>query len=399
MILMGRIDPSGTIYPADEGEEEQKAETIKLRIEDLRGILATKACGPVTRSACLAHMTDPTSFGVNLYKDESTISMAQSAQRAEDKINGNRDTPILFADCEGFQAGLARTNAQRADFTVDNSLPRLISDLPITAASYGRDGKGGVDLFYARFLYAISDVVVFVMSGDTKLYPEMQRLAEWAASALYRSVNHVAQKTLVIVRNMASLHNTELYDANILRSSLLENLGKLWEGSTILETFRNDFNAKRSDVYKIHNNVDLLEKFFSDVQFCYIPDATKAPSDETFNQYRALRRQIVRASQISQTRRSRAWMQYNVPMLSHILNRAFEHFRTLDEPFDFYKAARNDNPNPVSVSDHIANFLRHLHLTPSFPPTMISQIVSITLVSWVLRTFGSCMELLPHVSQ
>ncbi|KAH0542304.1 hypothetical protein FGG08_003331 [Glutinoglossum americanum] len=378
MVLMGRIDPSGKAYDPKDGEEERK-------IEGLREILAARAYGPVTRSAYVKHLSDPTSFGVHLYRDEAAITVGQS-EGYED--SDSRDTPILFADCEGFGAGSATTNAQRAD-SASYSLSRLISDLPITAASYGRDGKDGVDLFYARFLYAISDVVVFVMSGDTKLYPEMQKLAEWAASALYRSINHVAQKTLVIVRNMAGLHTTDLYSADTMKSSLFGNLGNLWEGSKILKTFRTNFNRDQPETHWIHDNDGLLNKLFSKVHFCYIPDAAKAPSSEVFGQYQILRRQIVTASQESQKLRSRAWMQYNVPMLSHILNRAFEHFRTSDDPFDFYKAARNDNPNPVSVSDHIANFLRHLHLTPGFPPSMIPGVISIGLMSLALRTFSS----------
>src|SRR5213078_2869417 len=118
---------------------------------------------------------------------------------------------------------------------------------------------------------------------------------------------------------------------------------------------------------------------------------------EVFARYRELRHQIVEASQMSQARRSRVWMQYNVPMLSHILNRAFEHFCISDQPFDFYIAGRHDNPNPQSVSGHAANFLRHLHSAPeTFSPhlslsDMVSEIVSINLVSWTLRRLQACM--------
>jgi hypothetical protein len=379
MILMGQVDPSGAAYKLDEAEGKWKT-----KIDGFRVVLAQRAQSPVSRSASLEHMTDPTSFGVHLYRDVATSG---ATERQTEGTKDYEDTPILFADCEGFRAGHATTNQQRLNQTPS---PNLMFESPITAASYGKHGKEGVDLFYARFLYTVSDVVVFVMSGDTELYPSMQRLVEWATSAVHRSVNHLAHKTLVVVRNMAVLHSTELYNENTLRSSLFLNLEPLWTGSPILEDFRNTFNEKQSsNNHMIYDNADLLGKFFSDIWFCYIPDASKAPPSQIFKQYQALRHQIVEASQESQKLRAKAWMQYNVPTLSHILNRAFEHFRTSDKPFDFYKAARNDNPNPAAVSDHIANFIRHLHLAPSFPPQMITEIISICLVTWALRTFGS----------
>lgn len=379
MILMGQVDPSGAAYERDEAGGKWKT-----KINGFRGVLARNAQGPVSRSACLENLTDPTSFGVHLYRDVAT---SISSDGKMDESRNYEDTPILFADCEGFRAGHATTNAERS------ALPPLlnfVSESPITAASYGKHGKEGVDLFYARFLYTISDVVVFVMTGDTELYPSMQKLLEWAASAVHRSVNHLPHKTLVIVRNMAVLHKKELYNEKTLRSSLLLNLAPLWDGSPILTSFRKSFNDKHHvDSQKIDDNDDILHKFFSDVRYCYIPDTSKAPPDQIFERYQALRNQIVDASQESQRLRARAWMQYNVPTLSHILNRAFEHFRTSDQPFDFYKAARNDNPSPEAVSDHIANFIRHLHLMPSFPLRIIPQTISTCLVSWALRNFNS----------
>lgn len=374
MILMGYLDPSGDQYKMDENQLEEK-------IAGLRNALGQNAYGPVSKSGNIAHMTDPTSFGVHLYRD---IAAAPSNSVA-DANQVSRDTPILFADCEGFRAGQALTNAQRADGPSSS----LIMDAPITAKSYGKDGKDGIDLFYARFLYTISDVVVIIMSGDSELFPDMQRLVEWAASAVYQSVNHLAQKTLIIVRNMANFDHEDLYSAEKLKESLLTNLAPLWKGSPLLENFRNDFNSKQNaNEHKIHDNNGLLCKFFSEVRACNIPNTRTAPLHKTFEQYQDLRHQIVDASQRSQLLRSRNWMQYNVPMLSHILNRAFEHFRTSDAPFDFYKAARNDNPNPVYVSDHISNFIRHLHLLPKFPAEMIAKVIAICLVTGTLRNFG-----------
>jgi energy-coupling factor transporter ATP-binding protein EcfA2 len=384
MILMGQIDPSGTAYRSSNSEEERRS-----KIDGLRNILAQKAHGPVTRSASLDNMTSPTSFGVHLYKDVVALERGQSTAK---EITSYGAGPMLFIDCEGFQAGQGKANAQQVDSQSSKSIPYIASDLPITAESYSKSGKDGVDLFYARFIYAISDVVVFVMSGDTAFFPSMQRLVEWAEAAVRRSVNHLAQKTLVIVRNMEPLHNKDLYEPSLLKDKLLNNLQDLWEGSPTLTKFREDFNSKQQHTTsnKIFDNWDLLGKFFSAIEVCYIPDTARADTaDDLFKQYRALRSVIVQASQESQRRRAKAWMQHNVPTLSHILNNAFEHFRTSDLPFDFYKAARNDNPTPTSVSDHVANFIRHVHLSESFSKSenFMANVIAICLVSRVLRTF------------
>lgn len=378
---MGEINPSGTDYQTDENNLEAKIQGLRK--------LGQKAYGPVSRSASLSQMTDPTSFGVHLYRD-GAISVP--SQKFNDKYPS--DTPILFADCEGFRAGYATANAERVIDGRD-AHASLLSHSPITADSYGKTGKDGVDLFYARFLYTVSDVVVLVMRSDTEFYPTMQRLLEWAASAVHRSVNHLAEKTLIIVRNMAVFHHEDLYDPKVLWESLFANLGELWEDSTVLQVFRDNFNSKQTiSSHKIHTNEDLFAKFFSDVRVCNIPDTGKAPTNEVFNQYQYSRHRIVAASQRSQVLRSRNWMQYNVPTLSHILNRAFEHFRTSDAPFDFYQAARSDNPNPVSVSDHISNFIRHVHSRSGFPLATLPKVIAASLVVWALRQFGTGNEYL-----
>jgi len=379
MILMGEIDPSGSQYKVDDAQ-------LEARINRLRRTLSKRAHGPVSRSASLSQMTDPTSFGVHLYRDIPGSGYGSTKDHRD--AFAPRDTPILFADCEGFRAGCATANAERIYAKI--SRLNLLIDAPITSQSYGKNGKDGIDLFYARFLYTASDVVVLVMRSDTEFYPTMQRLLEWAASAVYQSINHLAQKTLIIVRNMAILHNEDLNDPKILQESLFANLGDLCKDSTLLRGFKNEFNDRKTlNGHKIHSNEDLFARFFSEIRVCNIPDTGKAPPNEVFAQYQYLRYQVVTASQKSQELKSMNWKQYNVPTLSHILNRAFEHFRTSEGPFDFYQAARRDNPDPISVSDHISNFIRHTNSRRDFPQVATARIIALNLVVWALRNFDT----------
>lgn len=380
MVLMGHLESEGDHSAGGRRSVEEK-------VAGLRNALSQPAYGPVSKSGSAEHMTDPTSFGVHLYKD-----LAHPTNFEPNGGDRPRDTPILFADCEGFRAGLTLTNAERSD--PNNFSPNLIMDSPITAKSYGSNGKNGIDLFYARFLYTISDVIVLIMSSDGEFFTDMQRLVEWAASAIHRSVNHLAKKTLIIVRNKATVDYETFFEAEELKQNLLDSLSRydatpLWKGSPLLQNFRDDFNSKQNkDERQIHDNYDLLKRFFVDIRACNIPDSRTTPLDKTFRQYLDLRSQIVDASSRSQFLRAKNWMQYNVHILSHILNRAFEHFRTSDEPFDFFKAARNDNVNPASTSGHISNFITHLQGLPSFPPEMPSKVIATCLVTWAtLRNF------------
>lgn len=388
MILMGQVTASGLHSPTDELPENHT-------VRELRSFLATRMHGPVTRTANLGHLMDPTSSGVHLYKDITTSDPYRAPRSPTFRSNV---IPILFADCEGFRGGIAKTNSERTNSVavtnpnLENVNPNLLFDRLITSPGYGSHGKEGAELFYARFLYAFSDVVVFVTKEDQRFQEDMQRVVEWAASAVDKSVNHLAQKTLIIVRNMANHHATEFYDGQFLKDSIFDNLRPLWEGSVALAEFRRKYNNKhRLRQRHIHSNGDFFAVFFQEVYACYIPDKAKAPMDQVFQQHRELRKQIVRASEAGQEVRSKSWTQYNIPTLSHLLNRAFEHFRASEKPFDFYKAARKDNPDPVSVSDHIANFLRHIQLSQGKVTMMFPQVVSICLVSCALRNFEQGM--------
>ena len=217
---------------------------------------------------------------------------------------------------------------------------------------------------------------------------DLQRLMEWVASAVYNSVNHAVHKTLIIVRNMPERHNAVFYDSSNLERSLFQKMSPLWEGSPILNEFKRKHDAMfQYDNQKIHTNKDLFDKFFKSHEACYIPSNSKAPIEEIYRQYQSLRKQIDRASELSQDCRRRSWTQYNVPTLTHLLQRAFEHYRTLDRPFDFYTAARKDNPNPSSPADHIANFLSRTWALRDSELTMFKTVVSVSLVNYVLRNF------------
>jgi len=399
MLLMGKLNLDDTSSSSSGSQGQNNA-------AKLTELLSTDAIGPVTRSGNLDDLTKPTTRGVHLYREDS--ENGSSSRKVE--------RPLLFADCEGFRGGIATTNSEKYSRSSSTGRQRLrsrsplaaltkrddrgehflespyyaapdaIADLPIKAASYGSSGKKGVELFYARFLYAISNVVVFVTKDDTTFSEDLTHLFEWAASAVFKSVNNPSRKSLIIVRNMAASHDKRFYDKGFLRSTYFTGLKNLWEGSSELKDFVHMYNSQQDRNERfIRSNNDLFRLFFDSISCCYIPDVrnVRGEPDELFNQYRNLRNEIIHAPQDDQLTKSPTWMKWNVPTLTHIINRAFDHFRTSDGPFDFYDAARNDNASPSSTSDHIANFLRHAYESSYQSGNvngLISEVISICLV-------------------
>ncbi|OIW34180.1 hypothetical protein CONLIGDRAFT_677892 [Coniochaeta ligniaria NRRL 30616] len=417
MLLMGianptrYIAPSDDLDPYDEGALKNLVAAMDQRTKD----------GPVTRSEIFDHQKYPTTCGVHLYRDEGITMGSNTNQNSTlaptpqilDKY------PILFADCEGFNAGEAMTNAERLE-TDDLEPPRgreftdprsrspsrrrdMAQQLPVTASCYNSRGKDGIDLFYARFLYAVSDVIIFVTKDDTKIQMELTRVLEWASKAVHKSVNHPSRKTLIIVRNMANFHDPDFYDNEKLKNLYLAGHPKLWEDSEILREFVRDYNSKpdRPFVYRITTNERLYKALFNNIVCCYIPNkkSIKGRPQELFRQYQSLRDTIEASVREGLTLRAESVMQYNVPALTHILNRAFEHFTTSEQPFDFYLAARKDNPNPQSMTEHVANFLRHAFESNGerkAMDVMVKDVISVALLTYTYREFSEGLGARPE---
>jgi hypothetical protein len=391
MISMGRIEANVLDRWSRSSNSSSSVSSSRNDVRLLESAL--DHTGPVTRTADPQHLIDPTTSGVHLYRDPTNSNKQYSDGRV----------PLLFADCEGFRGEIDITNSERPPVSDTvlrpsreiqprvrrSSSPRLhrhekrldsslyVDEINITSSEYRGKGKLGAELLYARFLYAFSDVVVFVTDKDQFIRGDMKRLLEWGALAVNSSINHRPQKTLVVVRNMPQRHDKRFYDAAYLQEVLLGGIERnLWEDSEILADFKKEYD-RRSKLSSecIHSNAQLFNALFQHVKVCYIPHKNQTGPDEVFNQYRYLRRLVVQAANTAQTTREESWTRYDVPTLTHLLQRAFEHFATQKTPFDFYVAARKDNPTPISMSEHIANFIRHMQDKKAAPeeiPTIIS---------------------------
>jgi hypothetical protein len=414
MLLMGTMKSSrflpsqnSRLAPENDGELVHLVNAMNERGKDW----------PVTRSEYINHLTDPSTLGVHLYLDQDTIMGPGELGDPSASIT-DAQYPILFSDCEGFGAGDAMTNAERAEREqrLDHNTPyprgrelgvshtrspsrrdQLALQLQVKPNCYSH-GKEGVYLFYARFLYAISNVIVFITKEDQRIRSDLVRLLEWASKAVHKSVNYPSRKSLIIVRHMANIHQPALYEAEELKRLYLYSDPEkpFWEDSPILKDFVDDYNNKpetlaRYDL-RITSNDRLYKALFSKITCCYIPNKVnvKGRPQELYRQYRTLRALIESSVRDGLRFRAESVIQYNVPALSHILTGAFEHFAASEKPFDFYIAARRDNPDPQLMQDHIANFLRHtLESGEDIKKVndMVTEVTSIALLVYTYRQF------------
>lgn len=386
MLLLGNLDLQQV-----QADEISLPTANQSRMEAFRKARWSQGAMPVTRSGHINHLVDPTTLGVHLYRDGGGSTAPHS----------NSDDFNLFTDCEGFFTGATQTNAER--LTADRSRTPVNEDAaesnllyrePVTADSYTKYGQEGAELYYAKFLYSVSDVVVFVTNEDQNITRLLVSALEWAAAAILHSVNYPSRKTLIIVRNGAIGRSQQIIDSESLEQLYLERQKMiLWKTSNILQEFVKDYNS-RQDKYsrRIYDNRDLYDVLFhKTICFC-IPHliGIEEYGDETmFTQYLKLRTLIDDSCQRAIDLRSKMWMKYNVSSFSQMLFAAFEHFRINDKPFNFSDVARISKPSPQSLPSHIANYLR-LALddqeSSEESKAMIPDIIALSLVVWSLRT-------------
>lgn len=112
---------------------------------------------PIVGSTLQAHM--PTSADVHLYADPGKF---------------DAQTPLLYADCEGFEGGEKlpvgaienRTSGLANDFSNGRLLPGHVRQLKWADTPEKQTRAHAVSQLYPRILYTFSDVIVFVLKDS-----------------------------------------------------------------------------------------------------------------------------------------------------------------------------------------------------------------------------------------
>ncbi|KAF3126113.1 hypothetical protein TWF703_010574 [Orbilia oligospora] len=340
-----------------------------LSINDLRlNSLET----PVTAIQHPNFNLTPTSAGIHLYADPQTLS---------------ERSPILFADCEGFNT---HTKAQAVS---GMDLNRSHEDMPFRrkwTIERGEHKRESItDGLYPQFMYLFSDVICYVMDGSASVSKDIIRLLEWAARGEADSVNMEPYKALVVVINQPSNWQKEWESQEFsARDSMLEQLPETgWRESSLLAEAVDRINSTR-DGNKIFTTYALVKKYFQRIEVCYIPRRKDrgVAAELMLSKYRLLRHTILSCSKEAQTKKKESYNRFNFTDLSSQFDLAFHHFATSDGPFDMYKIARKGRVEPRKMSDHILVLMKCMEETSNLQSTQLfGEIVASSLINASLR--------------
>jgi hypothetical protein len=112
---------------------------------------------------------------------------------------------------------------------------------------------------------------------------------------------------------------------------------------------------------RLESLYDLLQLYFEDICVVYIPLKLGHAPDIIYEQYQKLRRRIETECEKIQTKKDQSWNRLNTTELSRFFNGAFDHFsHNFNEPFDFFKFSRQNNPLPVAFDQHASNLMRKM---------------------------------------
>lgn len=404
MMMVGTLEDMRN-HPQNWGNSQHWLNVNKL--------LECRSRGPVTRAKHAILQVKPTSEGVHLYQDATIQSVQYPTSGRETEI-----VSILLADCEGFKADYTRPSAarnnnlelnvpltarQRAPSVVSEGPPLSIPDwleaddirrnmqysstIPIRAPNLRKPDKEGAELFYARHLYAFSDVVLFVTDKVQSLGSELRQFLQWIAKAEERELPSRSPRTLIIVINKADTFDPKYYSERWWLEYMFQDLNnkKIWESSDELKALKDKHDKPpKAKADRINDNMSFFNLFFHKVRICYIPELKDDTAERLYGQYLQLRDLIIEGSKEGQRNRSDQYSRYDAPTMAHLLNKAFDHFANSDKAFDFHAAARKDNPTPISLSGHISYLLRHTGTDPEQLERFI-DILTVCLITYEYR--------------
>lgn len=316
---------------------------------------------PVVQCSSAQSLTDPTSSGVHLYKDPETITSSN---------------PILFADCEGFNAGGTSAASFPQDLLADQG---IVVKLPITTSSYLTSLD--IEDLYAKSLYTFSDTVCFVINNAQTVGLGMARLLCWAVTGFSMAVHAVPQKTLILILNAPRLeYGEDIMNEETLRGIFLGDNKRFWEDYPLL----NDIRKKAFGDNPVTAEM-LLRLCFSNISVFYIPNGNLAgahPGDIRL-QLRKLHAQIKDDVKLIADIRHDTWTQYNEIDFSRLFYLALEHFATTNKVFNFFEISKGSSLDHRGLEDHILAIRKHF--PGSNCPDRFSAIVASALVNKVLR--------------
>ena len=176
---------------------------------------------------------------------------------------------------------------------------------------------------------------------------EIERLIQWAATAIEKSSNQPMLPFAIIVINAVDNRIPEKYlDPAYATQRIFDDLR-----DTIRKNpaFVQRASSWRENNRHIDTTKDLLLAYYTDVKIVLVPE--KGRPALVWKQYKILYDEIQFAVQRSQSRRQSARLLLSSDQFNPYLQFAFEHFsKTLDVPFDFVRASSTFNETQTEVN-------------------------------------------------
>ncbi|KPI35954.1 Calcium-independent phospholipase A2-gamma [Cyphellophora attinorum] len=301
-----------------------------------------------------------TSEGVHLYADPEYLESSM---------------PILYADCEGLNAGekipfaaAEPPQASRRNSIGGNKFRRRLEGRvrPIEWTK-PNDPKMGtrqfaVENLYPRFLYTFSDVLVFVQKNPNQLHITYKYLVDWARHSVEKSVNQAILPVAVVVINAAEMdEDARRWTIEGATEDFFRDVKGITTDDSLKELMKN-FLAENDE--RTLSAQELLECYYKSVRVIRVP-AKKADTYNLINtQLVLLRGEILRACQRALDEKRIKRRLASVDDLQQYLHAGFDHFASdLDRPFDFRAVDTRNKLIAHDFSDHILTLASTIYET------------------------------------
>ncbi|OAP64799.1 hypothetical protein AYL99_00771 [Fonsecaea erecta] len=339
-----------------------------------------------------------TSEGVHLYADPEHLEV---------------EMPILYADCEGLNAGekipFAADESSHSRKTTkesshskrsmkESSGPRKIKkrmpgrSVPIEWTKPNDPVKGtreyAVTNLYPRFLYTFSDAIVFVQRNPNQLHITYKYLVDWAKRSVEKSLNQPILPSAIVVLNAVEVAGKEeRWTVEHATNSFFRDVEGITSTEHDLKELARNF-APEGDRRGLSAR-ELLECYYRSVRVIRIP----AKSSETYNlinnQILLLREEIVSVCQTAHYEKRIKRRLVNADDLQQYLQAGFEHFANdIERPFDFRMVSTRNKLIAHDFGDHILTLARTIHES-----TRHERLQPIKLLAGLCSLIASCILL------
>lgn len=170
--------------------------------------------------------------------------------------------------------------------------------------------------------------MVYVTKDDANATRSLQKILEWASSAVDMSYNQPSRKTLIIVMNMLRDVPPSGHAMGDEENEMLYLYGHhdvVWKSSDVLGRFVDKYNKLVKLYDRVMDNKKLYSVLFNEVNCCSIPDRrgkdvlmASDRAERIYRHFQALHVKVEAPGQEEQLQRVRRFAERNVPTLTHI---------------------------------------------------------------------------------